>query len=72
MVIHTELIDSMFEGGKKGFRDKYKELSVPVTSVRSSRYAGRNRFGKSTKPSPILRHSAHYKAFFVIDRLCSR
>ena len=26
-VIHTELIDSMFEGGKKGFRDKYKELS---------------------------------------------
>ncbi|SVE30366.1 uncharacterized protein METZ01_LOCUS483220, partial [marine metagenome] len=36
VVIHTELIDSMFEGGKKGFRDKYKELSVPVTSVRSS------------------------------------
>ena len=25
--IHTELIDSLIEGGKKGFRDKYKELS---------------------------------------------
>ena len=26
--IHIELIDSLIEGGKKGFRDKYKELSV--------------------------------------------
>ena len=25
--IHIELIDSLIEGGKKGFRDKYKELS---------------------------------------------